>query len=56
MRRLSIVGVLAVMLLGILACGISDPPTPLETIDPSILATMAEAELQTNLPCQGPTD
>jgi len=56
MRRLSIVGVLAVMLLGILACGISDPPTPLETIDPSILATMAEAELQTNLPGQGATD
>lgn len=55
MRRSAIVGALAVMILGNLACGASDLPSPVQTMDPSSLATMVEAQLLTQLPGQVPT-
>jgi hypothetical protein len=55
MKRLSIVVVLTILLLGILACGISDLPSPLQTMDPSSLATLVDQQLQTQLPGLLPT-
>jgi hypothetical protein len=50
MRRSSILGASVIILLGTLACGVSDLPPPRQTLGPSSLATLVESQLQTQLP------